>query len=121
MKANMKWTIAAVVAVVILAAAGVYMRRGGLGETGALSRPNRPMKLGVYRASMALISEDVDGDMSWSSDKDRTGGFGQAGDILVLGDWDGSGATKVGVFRPSSGLWALDMNGNLQWDAETDK
>jgi len=41
-------------------------------------------------------------------------GFGQAGDIPVVGDWTGTGTAKIGVFR--DGNWALDLNENRQWD-----
>ena len=36
--------------------------------------------------------------------------FGLAGDIPVVGDWNGDGRTKIGVFR--NGIWYLDFNGN---------
>jgi hypothetical protein len=36
--------------------------------------------------------------------------YGQAGDIPLMGDWDGTGKKRIGVFR--SGTWYLDMNGN---------
>ena len=41
-----------------------------------------------------------------------------AGDIPVVGDWNGDGKTKIGVFR--SGNWYLDSNGNNSWDAGSD-
>ena len=43
------------------------------------------------------------------------GTYGQAGDITVTGDWDGSGVRRIGVFR--DGLWILDTNGNGVLDA----
>ncbi len=42
-------------------------------------------------------------------------GFGQTGDIPIVGDWTGSGTAKIGVFR--NGLWILDSNGNGRIDA----
>ncbi len=36
--------------------------------------------------------------------------YGQAGDIPVVGKWNGTGNANVGVFR--NGLWILDANGN---------
>lgn len=36
--------------------------------------------------------------------------YGVPGDILVVGDWTGSGVKRVGVFR--NGVWYLDINGN---------
>ena len=41
-----------------------------------------------------------------------------AGDIPVVGDWNGSGTTKIGVFR--NGMWYLDTNGNNTWNAGVD-
>jgi hypothetical protein len=41
--------------------------------------------------------------------------FGQAGDIPVAADWDGSGVQRIGVFR--NGLWLLDINGDGVFDA----
>jgi hypothetical protein len=40
----------------------------------------------------------------------NTASFGAAGDIPLIGDWDGSGVKRIGVFR--NGLWILDLNGN---------
>ncbi len=63
---------------------------------------------------------------SWFIDRNRNGGFdgtaagdqmftfGQAGDLPVAGDWNGSGTYKIGVFR--AGQWLLDCNGNGVWD-----
>jgi hypothetical protein len=31
--------------------------------------------------------------------------FGDSGDILVAGDWDGDGDDTVGVYRPSNGMF----------------
>jgi hypothetical protein len=33
--------------------------------------------------------------------------FGEANDVPVTGDWDGSGAAQIGVWRPSTGTWYL--------------
>ncbi len=40
--------------------------------------------------------------------------FGQAGDIPVVGDFNGDGVDQIGVFR--GGKWHLDTNGDLQRD-----
>ncbi|MDP9170156.1 MAG: SBBP repeat-containing protein [Acidobacteriota bacterium] len=36
--------------------------------------------------------------------------FGTAGDIPIVGDWNGTGKKRIGVFR--NGIWYLDLNGN---------
>jgi hypothetical protein len=51
---------------------------------------------------------------------DRFTGFGQAGGIPVVGDWNQNGKTKIGVYQ--NGVWLLDYNGNYGWDGiVTDK
>ena len=40
---------------------------------------------------------------------------GIAGDVPVVGDWNGSGTSKVGVFRDGF-FWVLDANGNHAFD-----
>ncbi len=40
---------------------------------------------------------------------DTKANLGLAGDIPVVGDWDGDGAKNIGVFR--DGVWILDTNG----------
>ncbi len=35
--------------------------------------------------------------------------YGEATDVPIVGDWNGTGATKIGVFR--NGTWILNMNG----------
>ena len=44
--------------------------------------------------------------------------FGQAGDIPVVGDFDGDGVEEIAVYR--SGTWMIDTNGNRELEA-TDK
>ena len=41
-------------------------------------------------------------------------GYGEAGDIPIVGDWDGTGIQRIGVFRQSQ--WWLDINNDRQWD-----
>ena len=36
--------------------------------------------------------------------------FGNATDLPIVGDWDGSGVKRIGIFR--NGTWILDTNGN---------
>ena len=37
--------------------------------------------------------------------------YGSAGDIPIVGDWNGNGVSKIGIFR--NGFWVLDMNGDF--------
>jgi hypothetical protein len=45
--------------------------------------------------------------------------FGQAGDVPVIGDWDGRGKLRIGVFR--AGQWLVDTNGNNKWEPGIDE
>jgi hypothetical protein len=38
---------------------------------------------------------------------DTATGWGTAGDIPVIGDYDGDTHTDIAIFRPSTGLWAI--------------
>jgi hypothetical protein len=61
---------------------------------------------------------DANGSGSWEQASDSAIAFGMAGDIPVVGDWTGTGATRIGVFR--GGVLYLDANGNGAWDPGTD-
>jgi Beta-propeller repeat len=41
--------------------------------------------------------------------------YGNATDLSIVGDWDGSGKKRIGLFR--NGTWILDINGNGVVDA----
>jgi hypothetical protein len=41
--------------------------------------------------------------------------YGLPGDIPIVGDWNGTGATKIGIFR--NGAWILNTNGNGQYSS----
>jgi len=67
----------------------------------------------VFRGGLWVI--DANRNWQWDgSAGDRANSIGQAGDIAIVGDWNGDGRTKIGVFR--NGLWLLDYNGNGVWD-----
>src|ERR1051325_9394852 len=69
--------------------------------------------VGVFRAGLWVL--DFNGNGQWDGlGNDRAVVLGQAGDIPVLGDWNGDGHAKLGIFR--NGVWVLDYNGNGQWD-----
>ncbi len=57
---------------------------------------------------------DANGDGSWSED-DRTFQYGQAGDLPVVGDFDGDGVDEIGVYR--GGQWIVDIDGNHELNA----
>ena len=73
--------------------------------------------LGVFRPRTASWYLNLSGTAQWSQGIDLAASFGLPADsqnVVVTGDWTGSGTTKVGVFR--NGLWYLDLNGNGKWD-----
>jgi uncharacterized protein (TIGR03437 family) len=78
-------------------------------------------KIGIFRSSAFMSAEDVNANITWDAGTDKAFFFGSPGDILIQGDWDGSGTTKLGIFRPSAAMFALDMNGNGVWDPGIDK
>ena len=78
-------------------------------------------KVGIWRPSVYnMVAEDADGNLAWDAPPDQANFFGATGDVVIFGDWDGSGKTKMGIFRPSVGMFALDMNGNGTWDPGID-
>jgi hypothetical protein len=79
--------------------------------------PPSPSKVGVFRNGFFWLL-DVDGNQQFNSPPDKAFAFGGVpGDIPIVGDWNGSGATKVGVYRPSNGLFLLDYDGDGQFTA----
>ena len=74
-------------------------------------------KVGTFRPSNGTFYLDYNGNGSWDGcGTDWCLSIGMAGDVPVVGDWNGSGPAKVGVFRPSDGTFYLDYNGNGSWD-----
>lgn len=71
-------------------------------------------KPGLYRDGEWRLASDID---NVKGPGTRVYHFGQAGDVPVTGDWDGSGKTRIGVYRPASGEWLLDYNGSGALDA----
>ncbi len=56
----------------------------------------------------------MDGDGHWSAG-DAVVRFGQAGDVPIVGDFNGDGVSDVGIYR--NGTWMIDINGNRELDA----
>jgi outer membrane protein assembly factor BamB/PKD repeat protein len=76
---------------------------------------NGDKKIGVFRNGFWML--DGNGNYNWDgpgTDLDVVAGFGQTGDIPVVGKWDAAGQDKIGVFR--NGFWILDYSGNYQWN-----
>ena len=79
-------------------------------------------KVGIYRPSNGLFILDSNGDQQFDAgDAIYNLGVGtQAGDVPVVGDWNGDGRTKVGLFRQGFS-WILDYNGNGVFEQGIDK
>ncbi len=79
-------------------------------------------RIGIYRPSNGLFILDSNGDGQMDAgDAVFNLGVGmQAGDVPVVGDWNGDGRTKVGLFRQGF-LWILDYNGNQVFEQNIDK
>jgi hypothetical protein len=76
-------------------------------------------QLGLFRPSTGEWFLSRNGNRSWNNCKKDTcitNFVGEAGDLPVIGDWNGTGRSKIGVFRPTTGEWFLDSNGNGKWD-----
>ena len=76
-------------------------------------------QLGLFRPSTGQWFLNRNANRSWNNcNKDTciSGFGGEAGDLPVIGDWDGTGTSKIGVFSPATGEWFLDSNGNGKWD-----
>jgi hypothetical protein len=67
-----------------------------------------PYTLGL--AAMPTIYSDVFHTTGFNGAPVGVSTFGQAGDIPLVADWDGTGVKRLGVFR--NGMWLLDTNGN---------
>jgi len=79
-------------------------------------------KVGIYRPSNGLFILDSNGNGVFDAgDAVYNLGVGtQAGDVPVVGDWNGDGRTKVGLFRDGY-FWILDYNGNGVYEPYIDK
>jgi hypothetical protein len=78
----------------------------------------RAQRTGIYRSTSTLWVLDYDGNGAWDGnivDRAYPFGTGLAGEVAVVGDWNGDGRTKIGTFR--NGEWRLDMNGNGVFDS----
>jgi len=75
-------------------------------------------RVGIFNSADGLWYLDLSGNALWDGCQvDRClGPFGQRGDLPVVGDRDGSGATRIGTFNAATNQFRLDLNGNGLWD-----
>ena len=82
---------------------------------GVFISPANASLLGIYRNGEWYFDADANGRWSGCGADGCLGPFGGvAGDIPVVGDWNGSGTSKIGVYR--QGIWYVDFNSNGTWD-----
>jgi hypothetical protein len=65
---------------------------------------------------------DKNGNFAWdgtTTDRLLYWSLGRAGEIFVIGDWNGDGKDEIGLYV--DGTWQLDYNGNGLWDPGVDK
>jgi len=97
----------------ILYFAAVLLTLSSLFTSGCRESTVVPSTIGVFRGGQWFV--DLNDNGVWDGKGiDRAFAFGGAGDVPVVGDWNGSGKVSVGVFK--DGQWRLDLNGNLAWD-----
>lgn len=72
---------------------------------------------GIVRSSAGgdTFVMDTNNNFQLNIGTDRIVGFGNFGDIPLVGDWGGTGIKQAGIYR--NGIWVLDLNGNGIFDA----
>ena len=73
-------------------------------------------KVGYYRNGFWALDTNGNGTFDGTGPgQDNFYGFGgNAGEIRLVGDWNGSGTSKIGIYV--NGFWVLDFNGNGTYD-----
>ena len=90
----------------------VSTRGIGTLNTLVVTKNRLPAVGGVFRSGFWA----TDSNRNWQWDaSDNYFTLGQAGDVSVVGDFDGDTLTEFGIFR--NGLWAIDINHDKAWDA----
>jgi hypothetical protein len=81
-------------------------------------------KIGYFRPSNATWYLNLPGTGTWvgcgapgdlTRDACYTGTFGVAGDVPLVGDWNGDGKSEIGYYRRSTNYWYLDFIGDGLW------
>jgi YVTN family beta-propeller protein len=82
----------------------------------ALAGSNSVAKIGVFRNGQWFFDPNGNGAWDGCGVDGCYDSFGMAGDIPVMGNWNGdpNRIEKIGAFR--NGQWFLDLNGNGAWD-----
>ena len=76
------------------------------------------VSIGVFRPGTGEWVLDLNNNGRWDGvPGDAVYRFGAAGDLPVVGDWNGDRRSKFGVFRPSTGQFILDTQGHRTFDA----
>lgn len=71
--------------------------------------------IGVHRSTNSRFILDINGNLSFDGPTiDANLGFGQTGDLPVIGDWNADGSDDLGVRRRNR--FILDLNGNDTFD-----
>jgi hypothetical protein len=82
------------------------------GQTITLTQTPPASNVGVFRQGFLWLL-DLDGNERENVPPDLVYAFGGiAGDIPIVGDWNGDGHSKIGIYRPLNGLFILDTNGD---------
>jgi hypothetical protein len=73
---------------------------------------NGTVTIGVYRPAGSPLNPTTDAyfllrNSNTPGNPDISVQHGYAGDLPVVGDWDGNGTTTMGIFRPSTNTWFL--------------
>jgi len=79
--------------------------------------PPCPDQIGVFRRGTWFVNATGDG-VFHAGDPVYT--FGQASDIPVVGNWNGTGGKRIGVFS-ATGTWFVDINGDHVFTSPTDQ
>jgi hypothetical protein len=75
-------------------------------------------EIGLYHPGTRTFTLDLDGSLSpTAGDVTTATPFGNAGDLPVVGDWNGDHKDELGVWRPSTRRFYLDSNANRTLDA----